>query len=159
MTFFLHFINVAIVNSWIVHRRRSQLLGTESQFTLTEFQRWLADELVSEYRGRTRPVTIARSLSPSRDHAFVKSDDSTVSGKRPKLRCSVCQSKGLQHRTVWQCITCNGTPVCNKSLCREAHISAPIIRPKVLFVVIAPYARRSPPYPLRPCVLCHKPMH
>lgn len=116
---FFHFIDVAVVNSWLLYRRHQKQRGESRYMTLLEFRTKIAESLllygkkVVKRRGRpptskTPKTKVARRMAPTNPSFDVRYDDVAhwpVEDRRS--RCFLCNNRG--RFSVFKCSKCNVT--------------------------------------------------
>ena len=126
MTFFEHFVNVAMSNAWIIYDKwaRHHAPGLPLA-TYSDFVWQLSTELIGTFTDRERPVgRPAASLAGVHQHYHPP----LIKGQRqPQQRCSVCFTRAggstSGHQTTWRC-TC-GVAVCDAyAACWPKHIAS-----------------------------------
>ena len=125
MTFFEHFVNVAMSNAWIVYDQwaRHHAPGLPLA-TYSDFMWQLSTELIGTFTDRQRPA--GRQPLP---HTGVHRHycPPTIKGHRqPQQRCSMCFTRAggtaSGHQTTWRC-TC-GVAVCDADAsCWPKHVA------------------------------------
>ncbi|XP_033855228.3 piggyBac transposable element-derived protein 4-like [Acipenser ruthenus] len=114
-TLFFHFLDIAIVNSFLLHKELCQVVGKmhESQVV---FRKKLLFELCGEQLPAEMPSSSSAPASrmmhlpaPIVDPASVEKGQKASAGRR---KCQHCKDFGRgQMSTPWQCKTCN-VPLC-----------------------------------------------
>uniref|UniRef100_A0AAR2LHE2 PiggyBac transposable element-derived protein domain-containing protein n=1 Tax=Pygocentrus nattereri TaxID=42514 RepID=A0AAR2LHE2_PYGNA len=108
-TFFFHFIDIGIVNSFILHQQLSDIHG-QAALTQKAFREALVIELTNVMK---RSEEVAGPSGPSKQPAQEKcmpaffSDDATA-GRR---KCENCEKEGQQTKTPFFCAKC-GVALC-----------------------------------------------
>jgi len=133
MTFFEHFVNVAMSNAWIVYDRWARRHAPGLPIVkFGDFMWQLSTELIGTFNDRQRPV--GRPPLPLVGvHHHIKPP--TVKGERqPQKRCSVCFTRkggtASGHETIWRC-TC-GVAVCETDeRCWQKHLQSVRANPEV----------------------------
>jgi hypothetical protein len=126
MTFFEHFVNVAMSNAWIVYDRwaRRHAPGLPIA-TYSDFIWLLSTELIGTFNDRQRPVGRPPLPLAGGVHRHIKSAEDEC-GQRLSMRCACFSRAGgviVGHRTVWRC-TC-GAVVCETDPnCWTKHLTA-----------------------------------
>ncbi|CAI6355118.1 unnamed protein product [Macrosiphum euphorbiae] len=106
---FFHFIDMAIVNSFILH----QQLKLE-KISLKDFRRRVVDGLLAPNQLQTKKKIQSIQVSHHKPHVApeVRFESSAHQPTRGTLRrYALCSTKAKQKRTEWLCETCN-IPLC-----------------------------------------------
>jgi Transposase IS4 len=126
MTFFEHFVNVAMSNAWVVYDQWARHHAPRlPHATYSEFVWQLSTELIGTFSDRQRPVGRPPLALAGGVHRHIKSAPDEF-GQRLSVRCKCFSRAGgviVGHRTVWRC-TC-GAVVCETDPnCWQKHLIA-----------------------------------
>lgn len=111
---FLNFVDIAVVNSFIIHKELAQGKGS-TPLTQKKFREILCWELSSVGKGGTEEPDPepAAEKSPLGCYPVAVTDMtiSSVRSSRKRLYCVLCYSRKKRNKTIYKCRSC-GVPLC-----------------------------------------------